>query len=290
LGVRGTISGLLKGGLFGLGFTVGMILTLIVLVAADVLDLIPFEDSAFTGAIIGALIAGIIGIAGQLLMMAQAEIISDRARIADERVKHERLMADERVKLEMLLNRAVRMISVLAQVRAQIESAQPKDIITLGSLSPITKPIRINDIPDRFPEDLITVSLSLSDRKLFNILNVLDSILANFGWIHRTYEHSVDEFITKIKSGSEIKFEDGAYSGHGTLDIREYHEIQDVWQHYVDSTYSGLVFSKKLGEIVVNYLRERHGVNLDFSDRISPDEWRILFDSVDVGEFGLDLE
>jgi hypothetical protein len=277
--VKGTVSRFLQGGLFALGFTSGLIFTLLVLISADILDLIPFEDSAFTGAIIGALVAGLIGIAGQLLMMAQSEVSAERAK------KYE-----ERVKLEKLLNRAVRTISVLAQVRTQIESSHPKDIVTLRTLAPITKPLRINDIPDRFPEDLVTVSLTLSDRKLFNLLNVLDSCLANFSWVHRLYEERVDRFMANIRNSPEMKFEDGAYSGSGTLDLRDYHEIQDIWSHYVDSAYAGLVFSKKLGDTIVGYLRSRHGVDLDFSDRISAAEWKTLFESVDVGEFALDLE
>jgi hypothetical protein len=279
VGVKSRSPNLLNGGLFALGLTVGLLLTVVVLIAADILNLIPFEDSAFTGAIIGALIAGLIGILGQLLLMAQSEVISDRAR-----------KAEERVKLEKLLNRIVRTLSVLAQVKSLIESSQPRDLITLYSLPPITKPLRINNIPDRIPEELIAVALSLSDRKLFNLLNVLDTILANFAWIHNRYEASVDRFLENIKKGSEIKFEDGAYSGHGRIDIREYHEIEDIWKHYIDSTYGGLVVSKRLGDMVVDYLSNRHNVNLSFSDRITPSDWKVLFDSVDVGEFELDME
>ncbi len=276
--MRVAISGLLQGGLFALGFTAGLIATLLVLITADILDLIPFEDSAFTGAIIGAVVAGLIGIAGQLLMMAQAELNSER----DKRT-------EERAKLERLLNRAVRMISMLAQVRDHIESVRPSDIVSFRSLAPITKPLRINDIPDRLPEDLLSVSLSLSDRRMFNILNVLDSSLANFSWAHRLYEKRVDEFMEKIRSAPSIKFDDGVYSGTGSLDIREYHEIQDIWSHYIDAAYGGLVFSKKLGQSIVRHLKLRHGVDLDFSDRISEGEWKVLFESVEVGDFEQDL-
>lgn len=42
--------------------------------------------------------------------------------------------------------------------------------------------------------------------------------------------------------------------------------------------------------MVVDYLSNRHNVNLSFSDRITPSDWKVLFDSVDVGEFELDME
>jgi uncharacterized protein (DUF2062 family) len=276
--VKEVSSDLVRAGHFALGLTVGVLSAVILLIAVDMLQLGSFWDTAFAGAIIGAVIAGGISVAGQLVVIARSEQATSIA-----------LRLQERTKLERLLTRIVRTISTLAQVKEHIESSNPTDIVTLARLPPITKPLAIGDIPERVPEELIGVALQLSDRSFFNALNALDSNLSNFSWLHRKYEACANTMIENLRGSEGIKFENGVYSGFGNLDIRHYYELQDIWKHYVDSTYCGLVFAKRVGDLVVRHLMVRHGVDLRFSDRISSSEWKELFESVDVGDFVDDL-
>ena len=93
--MSGQMPTLLRAGLFALGVTFGFTITVISMIAMDFFDIIPFEDSAFTGAIVGALIAGVIGVSGQLLLLSQTEISTEKARKLDERAKLEKLLRPE---------------------------------------------------------------------------------------------------------------------------------------------------------------------------------------------------
>lgn len=267
-----------SGGELAVGIIIGFASGLLLLLGLGIFDVIPFKDTAFTGAILGALLAGAIGVVGQLLVLRQSRLQLDSERSYAERVK-----------LEVLLGRVVRLISTFAQVRAHMESVDPFDNIVFDELPPLMKPLKINDISSRFlPEDL-TLPLSLSDRRFFNLLNILDSIIGNFNWTQIDYEERVDSFLSEIKAQDGMRFVDGKIEGSAPLDFVKYHILKDLQGHHIDSVYSGLVVAKSLSIIVVGYLKHRHNVDMSFSDSISDEDWKLLFECVDLGDFEGDI-
>ncbi|MGY9047323.1 MAG: hypothetical protein ACKVKF_09740 [Rhodobacterales bacterium] len=267
------LKGLRSNGSLALGVLVGFLCALFLLLGLGYFQLIPFEDSAFLGAIVGAIIAGTIGVAGQLLVLWQNEQSQEIERSLVERAK-----------IEVLLSRIVRIISTLAQVREHLESNDPFDNIVLGDLQPLMKPLKINDLPQRFSPEEITLSLALSDRKLCNLLNVLDSIIGNFLWSQREYEEKVSDFLIEVRSQGDLGYAEGKFSGFGSVDLPKHHELIDLQKHHIDSAYSGLVIAKDVSDILVQYLKIRHNVDLAFSDRLSKEDWASLRDAVDLGE------
>ena len=230
------------------------------------------------GAVVGAIIAGGIGIAGQLLVIVQGEIkFENEARLL------------EKAKLEALLGRVVRIISTFAQVRTHLESTDHSDNIVFSELQMLPKPLKINDLPAKFSSAELTVPLGMSDRRFFNLLNVLDSIIGNFVWAHREYEAKVEVFLLDLQGADKMRFIEGKFSGYGQVNMVHYHVLKDLSENTIDSVYPGLVVAKRISEILVDHLRERHGVNLSFSDRISTEDWQTLFESVDLGDFGEDI-
>jgi len=271
-------SGLRSGGSLALGIVVGALGSLVLLFILEWFEIVPFNDPAVSGAVFGAIIAGGIGVAGQLLVMAKNDLqMRDSLKMA------------ERVKLENMLSRILRTISVLAQVRTHIESNDPFDNLILGSAPLLMKPLKVNQLPEEFTGDDLALPLQLSDRKFYNLVNVLDSILSNFRWTHAEYEKRMEAYLQKLEKSGQLNFTEGKFEGSGLISLPEYYKLKDLQEHHIQSVYPGLVISKTLLDIVINYLARRHAVDFSWSTRITRTEWAELFEAVDVGDFADDL-
>ncbi|ABD54009.1 hypothetical protein Jann_1092 [Jannaschia sp. CCS1] len=258
---------------FALGFLSGSLFSLFLLLFLDFFQLLPFADSTFTGAILGAVLAGGIGISGQFLVLSQNE----------RRLNREEKRA-ERVKIDSLLSRINRLKSTMYQVQQHVESRRDFDNIVFDNLQPLMKPFKINDLPERLAEGDLTLSLQLEDYRLFNLVNALDSIVANFRWTQESYEKAVEGFLEGMQKSGDLKFSEGQFSGVGEINLPEYHALTDLQSHHIESVYSGLVASKEVFDILLEHLHRRHGVKILFSDPISDEQWVDLKDSVDMGD------
>jgi len=271
-------SGLRSGGSLALGIVVGALGSLVLLFILEWFEIVPFNDPAVSGGVFGAIFAGGIGVAGQLLVMAKNDLqMRDSLKMA------------ERVKLENMLSRILRTISVLAQVRTHIESNDPFDNLILGSAPLLMKPLKVNQLPEEFTGDDLALPLQLSDRKFYNLVNVLDSILSNFRWTHAEYEKRMEAYLQKLEKSGQLNFTEGKFEGSGLISLPEYYKLKDLQEHHIQSVYPGLVISKTLLDIVINYLARRHAVDFSWSTRITRTEWAELFEAVDVGDFADDL-
>lgn len=261
------------GGALALGISIGALFTFGSFLFLQLFDLLPFRDPALVGAVIGALIAGGIGVCGQLLVMVQNDITrsNEKANI-------------ERQLLEELLAKTVRILSSFAQTREHMESTDPFDNVVFETLPPLMKPLRVNDLHQGFETHERVVPLSISDQRFFNFLNILDSILANFRWSYTEYEARMDAFVAELQESDNMTYREGKFAGFGEINLPDYHALKDLQEHHIDSTYNGLVVAKKLSDIILTHLKERHGVDLQFIDRLSEAEWEHLFSSVDIDD------
>ncbi|MCR8827983.1 hypothetical protein [Pseudosulfitobacter koreensis] len=265
-------------GKFALGLIMGSVFTLLAFLATEKYSQIILNDPTLFGAVLGALIAGFIGVTGQVLVIYQTA-----QRVEAEEQKKERAV------LQSLLVRMNRTMSTFAQCKSHLESTSPFDNIKFDDREWLMKPLKINDLPSGFSDVDLSLPLSFGDFKLFNLMNVFDSVVRNFGWVYNEYDREVSLMLNLIRSGNDMKFSDGKMSGNAELDIRHYHEVRDFQNHYRQDVYSGLVIGRKIHIALSRYLSENHEVNVTLSELISESEWQELTEAVELGNFADDV-
>lgn len=269
---------LLTGGTFAVGLTLGVLTTVVALLFFEVFEIIPLADSAFTGAIVGALIAGAIGVVGQLLVIVQNE--NSRKSI---------MMLEERALLEALFIRCARGLDVFWQTKRHIESTKTSDNIVFSNLPNLMKPFKISDLPRGFSEAELSLSLRLSDVSFLNLMVAMDALTQSFEFFSNSYEHKIGLFLEKIRSSGETRFKDGKSTGSAEIDRAEHYELENLQENYIREVYAGILFAGSIVDSTIFYLRQRHGVTLDYPKAISADEWDDLLNSVDLGSYEKDV-
>lgn len=267
-----------NGGTLAIGIILGVLGCILLSLFYDFFGFGFIEDSALFGAIIGAVVAGVIGVCGQLVVLLQSDAMLEEQRVLSERAR-----------LETMLARVVRLTSTFLQLKGHFESEHPFDNLVFLGLQSLPKPMKINDLPERLSAHDLTLPLSMADRRFFNLLNVFDSCICNFLWISKEYDGQAQAFLQQLQDSGELNFKEGAFSGYGSVNMVKFHELKDLYEHYIETVYPGLVISKKLSDLLVEKLKTRHGVDFSFSDRLTKNEWKALFESVDVGDFADDL-
>lgn len=282
-GVDGEFGGvktsyLLEGGRLSIGFIVGSLTTLFILLFLDFFALLPFSNSAFTGTIIGALVAGSIGLSGQIIVLLQSSY----------QLK-EKTNLEERATLESLFSKIVQNLAIFRDVKRHLISDALPDNIYFGKLPTLSKPIKIGGAPEQFTTLELALAIRLADKGLFNLLNVSNSNAKLFSQTHLIYDQKVQLFMGKIQKTQSIKFEEGSLSGVVEINPADHYELTDIQKHYWDATYSGLLLSCAVLAHIDHQLRHRHGTSMDFNSGVSEEEIQWLIEAVELGDFREDV-
>lgn len=262
------------GGKLALGIVIGAILTLFVLLGLGYFQLLPLADTAFVGAILGALVAGMIGLAGQLLVMEQA---------ADARNTKEK--ARELAQLRRLFGRISRILSIYIQMKEHLESRDEFSFVRFDRLAALSKPLGIYRMPEAFEEDEIQVVLEIGETELYNNFNVLDVNLSNFEAMHKSYEQLFNENIGVDILGADFEFIGEKMRGSSKMRHEVHFMLNDMQKHLFDSVFGGLVILKRISDKLSEAMLEGHGQRMFYLDGMTEAGWRELNESVDLGKF-----
>lgn len=267
-----------EGGRLSLGFICGSLAMLFTLLFLDFFELLPFTDSGFTGTIIGAMIAGSIGLSGQLIILLQSSHQSE-----------EKTKLEERALLESLFSKLVQNLSVFRSVKSHLVSEEEADNIYFGGLPTLSKPIKIGHPLEQFTTAELALPIRLANSGLFNLLNVSSSNANLFTQAHSIYDQKMQTFVSNIQQSNNTRFESGSVSGNVEINPADHYELTDIQKHYWDATFSGLLLTFSVLQLVKKLLETRHSTSINFKSGVSEDDILMLVNSVDLGDFRDDV-
>lgn len=261
---------LFDGGNFALGFILGLLLFVPVIVSFKFANLPLFEDTAFGGAILGAIIAGLIGVAGQILVIVQ----NNNANEAQRSLQNQ---AD----LTIVFIKLGQWISVLSKTRLHILSSDPFDNINIENRPPLMTPLIVNDFPDNFDVQEMAVVLGLKRADLFDRLYVGNGIFSNFTWAMEAYRQKIDEIRYKAGRGRMEKGVIERLYIERELTQEQYYELKDLQDNIVQDAFHGLAVAISAASRINGVLRTNFGVEITYKSPLTDSEYQDLLDSID---------
>jgi len=219
--------------------------------------------------LLGAVIAAVIGIAGQLVMIASNESIEwDRRQEANK----ERIIG--------LLHRAIIICNVFINLKEVCESTDPDRNLIIGRFY-ITKPVFGTEFVERFSEKDIIVALLIRDPLLHTRISELDGMVANYQRFLPIYTRKFNELSDPTRLG--IKFDAESETYQGSVEVRKSDlvEINDMHHNLISTVYHGLSHSIYVIEAIEKHLCDDFQFTLRFAHTLPEEELAHIREGLD---------
>lgn len=219
----------LAGGRFALGIMFGIVATVLcwmIFSYAQTQRRLP-DELYYT--LVGATIAGVVAILGQLLVI-----------VSDASLEESRSRLESQALLHLILTKSIRTLNTFLRFKEHVESDRPEDILTIGTLSPVNKPVFAGDGLDKFDVEEITVALRIRDLDLFRWINELDAIVNTYLQLSPVFAAEFENFVEFHQSSVSFDLKTGKSEGKVEINKPKYYRLLDLQLSMVSTAYKGI--------------------------------------------------
>jgi hypothetical protein len=260
---------LLSGGRYALGFICGVIAAFLFLAFLGWPEARQFISGDVSYVILGAFVAGAIGVGGQILAILSSEAIQEANRNASEKAG-----------LLRALHKTICIFNTLIQVKRMGESTSVSDSVFVGD-KPIMKPIFGSEFVPHFTDEDLLLPLLAGDAKLHTWMSELNNIVSNYQNILPVYTKYFNEIASPLHEG--VKFDPLSKFISGEVEIKHYDlaRLLELQEHMISSAYLGISHCMYIIDATKLHLRSKYGTTLGFDHPLSEDELREIRDGLE---------